>query len=92
MLVLQFSCASSVHHHGVWLGGGTKQCRTAYLTNTVAVYLADNVCACWQVRRKADPVKEHVRAFVGKWRDDPRVSSDASHAEITGEGITPPGC
>jgi hypothetical protein len=37
-----------------------------------------------QVRRKADPAKEQVREFVGKWRDNPAVASDASHDEIKG--------
>lgn len=37
-----------------------------------------------QVRRTADPAKEQVREFVGKWRDDPAVRGDVSHSEIIG--------
>eukprot|EP00877_Chromochloris_zofingiensis_P012960 jgi/Chrzof1/7918/Cz02g41080.t1_PSB27C[v5.2] len=35
-----------------------------------------------EVRRTADPAKEQVREFVGKWRDDPAVRGDVSHSEI----------
>ncbi|GLC42054.1 hypothetical protein PLESTM_001281000 [Pleodorina starrii] len=35
-----------------------------------------------EVRRKADPAKDTVREFVRKWRDNPRVSSDITHAEL----------
>ncbi|KAG2425930.1 hypothetical protein HXX76_013304 [Chlamydomonas incerta] len=35
-----------------------------------------------EVRRAADPAKEVVREFVRKWRDNPRISSDITHAEI----------
>jgi hypothetical protein len=37
-----------------------------------------------QVRRKADPAKEQVREFVGRWRDNPAVTDNVSHDEITG--------
>ncbi|GIL58920.1 hypothetical protein Vafri_13929, partial [Volvox africanus] len=35
-----------------------------------------------EVRRKADPAKDTVREFVRKWRDNPRVSADITHAEL----------
>ncbi|KAG2485918.1 hypothetical protein HYH03_015362 [Edaphochlamys debaryana] len=35
-----------------------------------------------EVRRQADPAKDAVREFVRKWRDNPRVNTDATHAEI----------
>ncbi|EFJ50297.1 hypothetical protein VOLCADRAFT_116830 [Volvox carteri f. nagariensis] len=35
-----------------------------------------------EVRRKADPAKDTVREFVRKWRDNPRVSGDITHAEV----------
>lgn len=37
-----------------------------------------------QVRRKADPAKEAVREFVGRWRDDPAVVGSASHEAVKG--------
>jgi hypothetical protein len=37
-----------------------------------------------QVRRKADPAKEFVKEFVSRWRDDPLVTQQGSHAEIKG--------
>ncbi|PNH09459.1 Kinesin-like protein KLP1 [Tetrabaena socialis] len=35
-----------------------------------------------EVRRKADPAKEAVREFVGRWRDNPRVTRDLTHVQI----------
>jgi hypothetical protein len=37
------------------------------------------------VRRKADPAKELVREFVGKWQDNAAVAGDASHDEMRSE-------
>lgn len=37
-----------------------------------------------EVRRKADPAKELVREFVGKWQDNPAVAGDPSHDEMRG--------
>ncbi|KAK9809325.1 hypothetical protein WJX73_004850 [Symbiochloris irregularis] len=36
-----------------------------------------------EVRKKADPAKEMIRTWVLKWRDDPSVSTDTSHRQIT---------
>lgn len=36
----------------------------------------------WQVRRKAEPVKEALQTFVKRWRDDARVAAHPSHAEV----------
>ena len=38
-----------------------------------------------QIRRKADPAKEGLQAFVKKWRDDSRVVGHPSHKEMLGE-------
>eukprot|EP01026_Neomeris_dumetosa_P034344 TRINITY_DN27637_c0_g1_i5.p2 TRINITY_DN27637_c0_g1~~TRINITY_DN27637_c0_g1_i5.p2 ORF type:complete len:201 (-),score=8.40 TRINITY_DN27637_c0_g1_i5:206-769(-) len=37
-----------------------------------------------EVRRKADSAKDLVKEFVRKWRDDPRVRSDASYIGVSG--------
>lgn len=34
------------------------------------------------VRRRADPAKERVREFVGRWRDDPQVDGTEYHEEV----------
>jgi hypothetical protein len=34
------------------------------------------------VRRRADPARERVREFVGKWRDSPVVSGTVYHEEV----------
>jgi hypothetical protein len=34
------------------------------------------------VRRRADPARERVREFVGKWRDSPLVSGTVYHEEV----------
>jgi hypothetical protein len=34
------------------------------------------------VRRRADPAKERVREFVGKWRDSPLVAGQEYHEEV----------
>jgi len=38
-----------------------------------------------QVRRKADPAKELVKEFVGKWQDRPEVVGDVTHDEMKSE-------
>eukprot|EP00775_Hariotina_reticulata_P001353 gene1353-1694_t len=35
-----------------------------------------------EVRRKADPAKELVKEFVGKWQDRPEVVGDVTHDEM----------
>jgi hypothetical protein len=49
-------------------------------------YIAYTCALCHlQVRRKADPAKDLVREFVGKWQDNPAVAGDASHDEMRSE-------
>lgn len=36
-----------------------------------------------QVRRAADPAKNLVREFLGRWKDSPAVAGEESYAQLT---------
>lgn len=60
---------SSVRQQAGWLAAGAP---------------APTCCCLAQVRRKADPAKELVKEFVGKWQDNAAVAGDITHDEMKG--------